>query len=48
MLNSSTRVTALYVDPGSGALIWQTVLAVVAGGVFRFRSFFLNLVKRKK
>ncbi|HKX29755.1 MAG TPA: hypothetical protein VJ302_18845 [Blastocatellia bacterium] len=28
-----------YTDPGSGALLWQLVLASFFGGLFYFRSF---------
>lgn len=39
---------ALYVDPGSGTLIWQTLMAVAVGGAFRFRNFFAGFFRRKK
>ena len=48
MLFNPTPQIALYVDPGSGALIWQTVMAVLVGGIFKFRSFFFTLFRRKK
>lgn len=35
-----------YVDPGSGALIWQTVLAAFAGLVFYGRRI-LRTIRRK-
>lgn len=32
-----------YVDPGSGALIWQMLAAAAVGVVFYFRSFFRGI-----
>jgi len=31
---------ALYVDPGSGSVLWQALCAVIAGGLFSFRGAF--------
>jgi predicted membrane protein len=36
----------LYIDPGSGALIWQTILAFLLGVGFYFRSWWQRLVFR--
>ena len=30
----------LYIDPGSGQLLWQIVVAAVLGFTFRFRNLF--------
>ncbi|WCJ59692.1 hypothetical protein NXS98_00820 [Fontisphaera persica] len=32
-----------YVDPGSGALIWQMLAAAAVGVLFYFRSFFRGI-----
>ena len=40
LLISAERPAKAYVDPGSGALIWQTLLAAVVGSAFYFRRFF--------
>lgn len=32
-----------YVDPGSGALIWQMLAAAAVGVLFYFRSFFRRI-----
>lgn len=34
-----------YVDPGSGALIWQMLAAAAVGVLFYFRSFFRGIGK---
>jgi len=34
-----------YVDPGSGALIWQMLAAAAVGVLFYFRSFFRGMGK---
>lgn len=31
---------ALYVDPGSGSVLWQALCAVIAGGLFSIRGAF--------
>jgi len=39
------RAANAYADPGSGMLIWQMLLAAIAGGLFyvrRFTSWFKN------
>ena len=41
--------TLAYVDPGSGLLIWQAVLAVMLGFVFflkKTRDFLVKIVTR--
>jgi hypothetical protein len=37
-----------YIDPGSGALIWQAILAAFFGGAFYFRKFIGRLTFWKK
>jgi hypothetical protein len=32
-----------YVDPGSGAMIWQVAAAAVIGGLFYLRKFFSRI-----
>lgn len=34
-----------YVDPGSGALIWQMLAAAAVGVLFYFRNFFRGIGK---
>jgi hypothetical protein len=36
-----------YTDPGSGALIWQLLVAAFAGALFYFRRFAFWLKKRR-
>lgn len=36
-----------YIDPGSGALIWQVIVAGVASMTFAFRSKISALFSRK-
>jgi hypothetical protein len=35
-----------YIDPGSGALIWQAIVAGFVGAAFYFRRFFGRLFSR--
>jgi hypothetical protein len=35
-----------YIDPGSGALIWQAIVAGFVGAAFYFRRFFERLFSR--
>jgi hypothetical protein len=35
-----------YIDPGSGALIWQALVAGFVGAAFYFRRFFERLFSR--
>ena len=37
-----------YIDPGSGALIWQAILAAFFGGAFYFRKFLTRFSFWKK
>ncbi|MBC8276672.1 MAG: hypothetical protein H8E46_00450 [FCB group bacterium] len=37
-----------YIDPGSGFIMLQVLLAGVVGGFFVFKNFWLNLFRRKK
>jgi len=36
---ATERYAAAYTDPGSGMLLWQMLLAAVAGAAFYFRRF---------
>jgi hypothetical protein len=47
---ATERPALAYVDPGTGAIIWQSVLAFIAGAAFSFRrinSWFKNRKGRK-
>jgi hypothetical protein len=35
-----------YIDPGTGAMVWQSLTAVVIGASFYFRRILLKLRKR--
>jgi hypothetical protein len=37
-----------YTDPGSGALLWQALVAAFIGVGFYFRKFLFHLVPKKK
>ena len=37
-----------YTDPGSGALLWQTLVAAFVGAAFYFRKFLFHFVVKKK
>ena len=37
-----------YIDPGSGALIWQALVAGFVGAAFYFRRFFSRLFSRDR
>lgn len=37
-----------YIDPGSGALIWQAIVAGFVGAAFYFRRFFSRLFSRDR
>lgn len=37
---TTTILPSLYVDPGSGALLWQSVCAIIAGAAFSLRGRF--------
>ena len=37
-----------YVDPGSGALLWQALVATFLGGMFYFRRAFGKLIERRR
>jgi hypothetical protein len=47
VLAAEARLGA-YIDPGSGALIWQAILAAFFGGAFYFRRFLTRLTFWKK
>jgi hypothetical protein len=36
---ATERYAAAYTDPGSGMLLWQMLLAALAGAAFYFRRF---------
>ena len=38
----------MYVDPGSGALLWQMILAGFFGAAFYFRKFLARITFRGK
>jgi hypothetical protein len=42
---AETRLLA-YIDPGSGALIWQAIMAGIVGAGFYFRRFFGRFFSR--
>ncbi len=37
-----------YTDPGSGALLWQALVAALVGAGFYFRKFLFHLIPKKK
>jgi hypothetical protein len=37
-----------YTDPGSGALLWQALVAAFVGAGFYFRKFLFHLLPKKK
>ena len=47
MLLTEPRAYA-YTDPGSGALLWQLLVAGFVGAGFYFRRFLFHLLPRKK
>lgn len=43
------RVYLAYIDPGSGALLWQMITAAVVGALFyikKVRLFFATIIRR--
>jgi hypothetical protein len=44
---AETRLQA-YIDPGSGALIWQAIVAGFVGAAFYFRRFFGRFFSRDR
>src|SRR5207237_1272729 len=40
------RSSGMYIDPGSGALVWQALLSAVFGVVFYFRNSVRQFVSR--
>ena len=46
MLGGSPAVLMAYTDPGTGMLVWQSVLAVSIGFLFTTRRFVARLFKR--
>jgi hypothetical protein len=47
ILASPSRASA-YVDPGSGAFVYQAVYAAFLGGAFYFRKFLGRIWRRRK
>ncbi len=47
LLTSPSRASA-YVDPGSGAFVYQAVYAAFLGGAFYFRKFLGRIWRRRK
>ncbi len=43
MLILTAREAAAYTDPGSGALVWQMLVAGFVGGLFYIRKFISRL-----
>ncbi|HEV2021146.1 MAG TPA: hypothetical protein VGQ94_01315 [Terriglobales bacterium] len=37
-----------YTDPGSGALLWQTLVAAFIGAGFYFRKLLFHFISKKK
>ena len=46
LLFASEREAQAYADPGSGALIWQMLMAALVGAAFYFRRF-TSWIKRR-
>lgn len=44
----SERPAYAYADPGSGALMWQALMAAVAGAAFYFRRFLSRFTDRQR
>ncbi len=43
LLWASSSNAWAYVDPGSGTLLWQFLLAAAVGGIFLIRRFFFHI-----
>lgn len=39
---------ALYIDPGSGAILWQAASATILGGLVTFRSRIVELFRKRQ
>ena len=48
LIAASPRPAQAYVDPGSGALIWQVLVAGFVGVVFSVRKFIFRLRPRAR
>jgi hypothetical protein len=48
LLFASEREARAYTDPGSGALIWQMLMASFVGAAFYFRKFTSWLKRRRQ
>jgi hypothetical protein len=44
--NDIHTLAFLYTDPGSGALIWQLLVASFVGGLFYIRSFIRSITSK--
>jgi hypothetical protein len=40
------RASQAYIDPGSGYIFLQVVFAVLLGGFFAFKRFWLNILEK--
>jgi hypothetical protein len=38
---------ALYIDPGSGSMLWQAVAATVLGGLVTFRTRIAEVFRKR-
>jgi len=38
---------ALYIDPGSGSILWQAVSATILGGLVTFRSRIAEMFRKR-
>jgi hypothetical protein len=48
LLTASEQPAQAYTDPGSGLLIWQTLIAALVGASFYVRRFVTWIKRRKK
>jgi len=48
LLAAAERPARAYVDPGSGALLWQMVAAGFLGALFQVRKFIARLRRRRR
>jgi hypothetical protein len=45
---AAERPVSAYIDPGSGALVWQAILAGIFGVMFYFRKFIGRFTFKKR
>jgi len=48
LLVATEQQARAYTDPGSGALIWQTLAAGAVGLLFQFRRFLFHLIGKSR